>query len=87
MARTPSGVLSKVKIIFYNFAPYQGARTIVANNHIATPAVVKESVAVGYLLAVDHSRGQRGSVAEHVELSVYKLHMVWYSDKKVSYLL
>ncbi|WP_440950543.1 ABC transporter substrate-binding protein [Methanosphaerula subterraneus] len=41
--------------LLYNFAPYQSAQTIVVNRNMATPAVVKEPVTVGYLLAVDHS--------------------------------
>ena len=41
--------------LLYNFAPYQGAESIVARKSITTPAAVKDPVTVGYLLAVDHS--------------------------------
>ncbi len=41
--------------LLYNFAPYQTAKTIIATKKVPTPAVVKEPITVGYLLAVDHS--------------------------------
>jgi NitT/TauT family transport system substrate-binding protein len=41
--------------LLYNFAPFQNAKTIIATKKVTTPAVVKEPVTVGYLLAVDHS--------------------------------
>ena len=41
--------------LLYNFAPYQNAKTIIATKKLTTPAVVKEPITVGYILAVDHS--------------------------------
>lgn len=41
--------------LLYNFAPYQSAKTIITTKKVTTPAIVKEPITVGYLLAVDHS--------------------------------
>ena len=41
--------------LLYNFAPYQSAKTIVLTKKVTTPAVVKDPITVGYLMAVDHS--------------------------------
>jgi NitT/TauT family transport system substrate-binding protein len=41
--------------VLYNFQPYTSATAILASKNIATPAPVKNTVGVGYLMAVDHS--------------------------------
>lgn len=41
--------------VLYNFQPYTSAEAILASKNVTTPAPVKNTVGVGYLLALDHS--------------------------------
>ncbi len=46
---------SEPDAVLYNFQPYQTAQAIITAKNVTTPAPLKNTVSVGYLMALDHS--------------------------------